>query len=431
MAIKKKTKAPREDDEEAGGVLVTVSDEEDEAPSEKPAVDDEDDEPDPPKPEKGRKKKEKIKKPKVATAHVDPTDKELASLETSLEAKYGKGCVVTASEGQALDIDRIPTGILALDFTMGGGLPKGRVTMFFGDESGGKSTIALLCLAAFQRHTKKLTGEVAWALWADAEGAWDNEWARQMGVDTSRVKVVRMESAQDTLDVCRILLGTGKFKLFVLDSIAALTPEEELAGSMSQSLPGLQARLTNKFIRDIVSKLTKTGATSTDQLTVLLINQVREKIGVIFGNPETTPGGKGCRFATSIEIRFGRGDYDYLDEHGLPLPGNKKAPEGQAPSRVNLKWRSTKNKCGPPRVVSGCTLYLQDVMPLGIKTGYVDEIDRMWQYGQKEGLIKKEDGVWRCGNLRAGSKPELKVALEKDFDAQDALKTALLKCMLK
>jgi recombination protein RecA len=217
-------------------------------------------------------------------------DKALAAALGSIERAHGKGAVMRLGDETRAPIDVIPTGAIALDVALGiGGLPRGRVVEIYGPESSGKTTVALHAVANAQRG-----GGIA--AFIDAEHALDPEYARALGVDTDALLVSQPDTGEQALEIADMLIRSGALDVIVIDSVAALVPRAEIEGEMGDSHVGLQARLMSQALRKI------TGALATSGTTAIFINQLREKIGVFFGSPETTTGGKALKFYASVRL---------------------------------------------------------------------------------------------------------------------------------
>src|SRR6187402_3550498 len=248
-------------------------------------------------------------------------DKALSSVMGQIEKSYGKGAVMRLGDDVRAPIEVIPTGSIALDVALGiGGLPKGRVVEIFGPESSGKTTVALHAVANAQR----LGGIAAFI---DAEHALDPEYARKLGVDTDALLVSQPDTGEQALEIMDMLIRSGAIDIVVIDSVAALVPKAEIEGEMGDSHVGLQARLMSQALRKI------TGALSQSGTTAIFINQLREKIGVFFGSPETTTGGKALKFYASVRLDIRRIG---AIKDGDRVVGNR--------TRVKV----VKNKCAPP-----------------------------------------------------------------------------------
>jgi recombination protein RecA len=261
----------------------------------------------------------KTKKPETTTA----TGKEAAlqRVIAQIEKQYGQGAIMQMDEHCYAKIEGISTGSLSLDIALGGvGIPRGRVTELFGPESSGKTTLALHIIANAQR-----TGGVA--AFIDAEHALDTTWAKRLGVDVNSLLVSQPDSGEQALDITEMLIASNSVDVIVIDSVAALTPKAELEGEMGAAHVGLQARLMSHAMRKL------TAIIGRSKTALVFINQIRMKIGVMFGNPETTPGGKALKFYTSVRIDLRR-------------ITTIKDTKGAIGSRVRA--RVVKNKIAPP-----------------------------------------------------------------------------------
>jgi recombination protein RecA len=243
---------------------------------------------------------------------------------SQIEKSYGKGSIMKLGDAKRVPIETIPTGSLSLDLALGGGVPRGRIVEIYGPESSGKTTLSLHIIAEAQ----KKGGQAAFI---DAEHAMDPDYAARIGVDTSNLLVSQPDSGEQALEIVETLVRSNALDIIVIDSVAALTPRAEIEGDMGDAHMGLQARLMSQALRKL------TAAISKSKTTVIFINQIRMKIGIMFGNPETTPGGNALKFYSSIrmEIRsIGK------VENGL---GENKEILG---NRVRVKV--VKNKIAPP-----------------------------------------------------------------------------------
>ncbi len=235
--------------------------------------------------------------------------------------QFGEGAVMKMGEKATMNIESVPTGALALDLALGvGGLPRGRVTEIYGPESSGKSTLATHVVAEAQRN-----GGIC--AYIDAEHAMDPVYARAIGVDVDELLISQPDTGEQALEIADTLVRSGAIDVIVIDSVAALTPKAELEGEMGQSHVGLQARLMSQALRKLTSNLNKTNT------ICIFINQLREKIGVMFGSPETTPGGRALKFYSSVRLDIRR--IESL-KSGVEIVGNR--------TRVKV----VKNKCAPP-----------------------------------------------------------------------------------
>ena len=248
-------------------------------------------------------------------------DKALDTALAQIERQFGKGSVMKLGQEDRVPIDVIPTGSIALDIALGiGGLPRGRVVEIYGPESSGKTTLALHAIANCQAG-----GGIA--AFIDAEHAFDPEYAKKLGVDIDNLLVSQPDTGEQALEIADMLIRSGALSIIVIDSVAALVPRAEIEGEMGDSHMGLQARLMSQALRKI------TGALSTTNTTCIFINQLREKIGVMFGSPETTTGGKALKFYASVRLDIRR--IETLKDGTEPV-GNR--------TRVKV----VKNKVAPP-----------------------------------------------------------------------------------
>src|SRR5947209_18279327 len=252
----------------------------------------------------------------------DPTrDRELKNALSQIESQFGKGAIMQLGESTHLDIHGIPTGALSLDIALGGkGLPRGRITEIFGPESSGKTTVALHVVARAQ----KLGGVAAFI---DAEHALDPGWAKRIGVDLEGLLVSQPSNAEEALKIAEMLIKSNAVDIIVIDSVAALVPRAEVEGEIGDSHVGIQARLMSQALRILTPNV------SRSKTCLIFINQIRQKIGVMFGNPETTSGGLALKFFSSVR----------LDVRKIE---NVKEGDKMIGSRVRVKV--VKNKIAPP-----------------------------------------------------------------------------------
>lgn len=252
---------------------------------------------------------------------VKDTDAALDDAISQIEKKFGKGSVMRLGDRTAVDVDVIPSGSLTLDKALGiGGYPKGRIIEIYGPESSGKTTLTLHAIAQAQKQGGK-------AAFIDAEHAIDPLYAKNLGVDIDELILSQPDSGEQALEIAEMLVRSGVIDLIVIDSVAALVPQVELDGEMGDAAVGLQARLMSKALRKLSGVMNKTNC------TVIFINQLREKIGVMYGNPETTTGGRALKFYSSVRVEIRRSEQ--IKQNG-EIIGNK----------ANIKV--VKNKVAPP-----------------------------------------------------------------------------------
>ena len=257
----------------------------------------------------------------MSMEHAKEQAKALEMALAQVEKQYGKGAIMRMGEKTTMNIEAIPTGALSLDLALGvGGLPRGRVTEIYGPESSGKSTLAMHVVAEAQRN-----GGVC--AYIDAEHAMDPVYAKAIGVDIDQLLISQPDTGEQALEIADMLVRSGALDVVVIDSVAALTPRAEIEGEMGDSHVGLQARLMSQALRKLTANLNKT------KTIMIFINQLREKIGVMFGSPETTPGGRALKFYSSIRLDIRR--IESLKD-GAEVVGNR--------TRVKV----VKNKCSPP-----------------------------------------------------------------------------------
>ena len=256
-----------------------------------------------------------------APASQEEKKKALESALKMIEKTYGQGAIMRLGQRQKIDVEVIPTGSMQLDLALGvGGVPRGRIIELYGPESSGKTTVALHIVAEAQ----KMGGEAAFI---DVEHALDPKYAKQLGVDIDNLLVSQPDSGEQALEIAEQLVRSGAIDVLVVDSVAAMTTKAEIDGEMGDNHVGQLARLMSQAMRKLTSVVSKTGCVA------IFINQIREKIGVMYGNPETTPGGRALKFYATIRMDVRKGEV--LKENGVPI-GNK------------MKVKIVKNKVAPP-----------------------------------------------------------------------------------
>lgn len=304
--------------------------------------------------------------------------KALDSALHQIEKEFGTGAIMRLGDlGNKMNIDVIPTGSLALDIAVGvGGYPRGRVIEIYGPESSGKTTLALHAIAEAQ----KMGGVAAFI---DAEHALDPIYAHNLGVDTKNLLISQPDSGEQALSICESLVRSGAVDMIVIDSVAALVPKQEIDGDISDQSVGLQARLMSKALRKL------TGIISKSNCIVIFINQIREKVGVIFGNPETTTGGRALKFYSSIRIEIRRAE---AIKNGSEIIGNR------------TRAKVVKNKVAPPfRVAEFDIMYGEGISKEGTLIDIASDME-----------IVKKSGAWysykgeRIGQGRENAKKYLR-----------------------
>lgn len=247
-------------------------------------------------------------------------DKVLEQVLNDIEKQFGKGSIMKLGEQSHMQVEVCPSGSLSLDIALGvGGFPKGRIIEIFGPESSGKTTVALHAIAEVQRHGGR-------AAFIDAEHALDPVYAKKLGVNIDELLLSQPDTGEQALEICDALVKSGAISIIVIDSVAALVPQAEIEGEMGDSYVGLQARLMSQALRKLSGNMSKT------KTTTIFINQLRDKIGVMFGNPETTPGGRALKFYSSIRLDIRRseqiksGDVAIGNKTIIKVVKNKVAP---------------------------------------------------------------------------------------------------------
>ena len=303
-----------------------------------------------------------------------------------IEKQFGKGSVMKLGDNEKREIDVIPSGSISLDLALGiGGYPKGRIIEIYGPESSGKTTFALHAIAEAQ----KLGGRVAFI---DAENSLDPQYAKSLGVNIDELLLSQPDNGEQALEICEALVRSGAISVIVIDSVAALVPQAEIEGEMGDSHVGLQARLMSQALRKLAGIINKTNTVA------IFINQLREKVGVVFGNPEVTPGGRALKFYSSVRLEIRRGEQI---KQGNDIAGNK----------TNIKV--VKNKMAPP--FKTCTvdiMYGEGVSHAGELVDLATEI----------GILEKS-GAWYSynGEKIGQGKENVKELLKKNTKLQDEI----------
>lgn len=345
-----------------------------------------------------KKKKDSVK-PVVKITDAEEKKKALATAIAYIEKQFGKGAIMKLGDAKAMDIESIPTGSMTLDIALGiGGIPRGRIIEIYGPESSGKTTVALHVIA----ETQKMGGEVAFI---DVEHALDPVYARKLGVDIDNMLVSQPDSGEQALEIAEALARSGAIDCIVIDSVAAMVTKAEIDGEMGDTHVGQLARLMSQAMRKLTSVISKSNTTA------VFINQVREKIGVMYGNPETTPGGRALKFYASVRIEVRRGEQI---KEGSEVIGNR------------TKCKVVKNKVAPPfKECEFDILYGKGVSRVGEVLDIAVELN-----------IVKKGGAWfsygdsKLGQGRENAKqylldhPDVMQEIEdkiKSFDADEVL----------
>ena len=317
----------------------------------------------------------------MKTIEAKDKDKALEQVLADIEKQFGKGAIMKLGSSEHMEIDVTSTGSLSLDIALGvGGFPKGRIIEIYGPESSGKTTIALHAIAEVQKAGGR-------AAFIDAEHALDPVYAQKLGVNINELLLSQPDTGEQALEICDALVKSEAVSIVVIDSVAALVPQAEIEGEMGDSHVGLQARLMSQALRKLSVTISKT------KTTAIFINQLREKVGVLFGNPETTPGGRALKFYSTIRLDIRRGEQIKL---GDSVIGNK----------TNIKV--VKNKVAPPfRSATVDIMYGEGVS----KTGELVDLASENNIIQKSGAWFSYNGE-KIGQGRENVKQYLKMNLD-------------------
>ncbi len=304
-----------------------------------------------------------------------------------LEKTYGKGAIMKLSDEKVMDVPVISTGSIGLDLALGvGGIPKGRVIEVYGPASSGKTTLAMHCIAEAQKQG-------GLAAFIDAEHAFDKSYAEKLGIDTENLLISQPDNGEQALEITEHLIRSGAIDIIVIDSVAALVPRAELEGEMGDSKMGLQARLMSQALRKLTGAISKSGC------ACIFINQLREKIGIMFGNPETTTGGNALKFYASVRLDIRR--IGQIKESADNIIGNR------------TKVKVVKNKVAPPfKVVEFDIMYGKGIS----KSGEILDLGVELEIIQKSGSWFSYDG-----NKLGQGRDAVKILLEDNVELMDDL----------
>ena len=334
-------------------------------------------------------------KPDAATATQKRRDSALDAALKQIEKSFGVGSIMKLSDDHGRAVPGISTGALSLDLALGGnGMPRGRICELFGPEGSGKTTLALHVIASAQK-----TGGIA--AFIDAEHSMDPSWARKLGVDLETLLVSQPDTGEQALEICEMLIRSNAVDVIVIDSVAALIPRAEIEGEMGDSHMGLQARLMSQAMRKLI------GAISKSRTTVIFINQIRMKIGVMFGNPETTPGGNALKFYSSVRVDIRR--VTTIKDGDMPV-GNR------------VRARVVKNKIAPP--------FRKAEFDIMFDFGISAEGDLLDLAAENE-IVAKQGAWFSYGDVRLGQgREKSKQFLADNVNLMEEIRTAVLAKLL-
>ncbi len=331
------------------------------------------------------------------------TDKALDDVLAQLEKQFGKGAVMKLGDNTHVKVEVVPSGSLSLDIALGvGGYPKGRIIEVFGPESSGKTTFALHAIAEVQKRGGR-------AAFIDAEHALDPVYARNLGVNINELLLAQPDTGEQALEICEALVRSNAIDIVVIDSVAALVPQAEIDGEMGDAHVGLQARLMSQALRKLGGTINKT------KTIAIFINQLREKVGIMFGNPETTPGGRALKFYSSIRLDVRKSEAIKI---GDSIVGNK----------TNVKV--VKNKVAPPfRTASVDIMYGEgvskegEIVDLGVEAGVIEKSGAWFSYkGEKLGQGKENVKLLLKQNIKLRDEIESQIREFYNISSDDIKK---------
>jgi len=295
---------------------------------------------------------------------ADGKSKALGLAISQIEKNFGKGAIMKMGETTHMKVETIPTGSISLDDALGvGGLPRGRVIEIYGPEGGGKTTVSLHAIAQVQKQGGT-------AAFIDAEHSLDPSYAKRLGVDTTNLLISQPDYGEQALEIAETLIRSGAIDIIVVDSVAALVPKKEIEGEMGDSMMGVQARLMSQALRKLTAVISKS------KTVMIFINQLREKIGVMFGNPETTPGGRALKFYSSVR---------------LDVRSSEKIKQGDIVIGSKVKVKVVKNKVAPPFRTANFILihgegiqHEAELVGLGVKYDIINKSGSWFAYGDQK-----------------------------------------------
>lgn len=349
---------------------------------------------------KGRDKHQPINIPQTS----EEKEKAIESTKDEITKRFGKGAIMELGDDAVMEVEAIPTGSIMLDAALGiGGVPRGRIVEIYGPEASGKTTLSLEILAEAQA----MGGTVAFI---DAEHALDPAYAARIGVDIDDVLISQPDTGEQALEICDMLVRSGAIDVVVIDSVPALVPRAEIEGEIGDTTVGLQARLMSQALRKLAGSLSKS------RTTCIFINQLREKIGVMFGNPETTPGGKALRYYASVRMDIRRID-------SIKVNGEQRG------NRVRVKV--VKNKMAPPfRQAEFDIMYGEgiskegSILDLGVDQGVIRKSGPWYTYGEErlgQGREAAKEFLMQNPELRADLEHKIRVKVGLDFEDEDEI----------
>jgi recombination protein RecA len=366
--------------------------------------------------------------PETQIVYKDRISQMLASdLFKAIQKKHGDSILMRASDFKAQSRPRISTGIFPLDYALGGGFPVGLVSTVYGDKSASKTTVLCKAIASAQNMCSNcycFMTDAPWgckcpkyrefvSVYLDVEGTLDLKWASYLGVDPEKLIVSIPEHAEQTLDMAEAIVRSGECDILALDSLAFLTPSKEIEESNEKDMMGVQARVIGRGIRKLMSAVNEVGNKTGKRPTIFFTNQIRLKLGILFGNPETQPGGKAPGFAAATETRLAQGKTEVDEATGKPI-------------HVEIRFKIEKNKTSGAKMEGTFKLHTADSSIK--KIGDITDEDFMVDWGERTGLIT---GRYQCGGETFRIKADLEQRLQTDSAFKMKLWNELMPIMLQ